>query len=374
MILTTYNSIDKVQWKNLVDCSAVATWFQTEEAYNFYASMPAIMQPFIFAVKSGEQLKGIIIGYITQADSKLKQYFTRRAIIIGGPLLANDITDNELNELLQTTYKQLARKAIYIETRNFNDYSRWKNAFEKNGFTYKPHLNFHVDTGSMDIVNSHLGKNRKRDIRVSFRDGADIIVNPTLNQVKVYYSILKQLYTTKVKTPLFEWEFFEKLFSLPSAHFLLVEFQEQIIGGTVCVELAGRTLYEWFVCGKDGKYKNIFPSEVATFAGLQYATEHSCTRFDMMGAGTPEEAYGVRDFKARFGGELVEHGRFIRINNSTLYQLGSLGVKLLKINRGGVIVDYQPYSLIIIYHKDIIIIADNGVFACIYTSNIYVKN
>lgn len=336
MVLTTYNSINKARWQSLVEQSAVATWFQTEEAYCFYASLPAIMRPFVFAVKSGEQLKGIIAGYITQSDSKIKQYFTRRAIIIGGPLLSDNITDEELRQLLHTTSQELAKKAIYIETRNFNDYSQWKQIFEANGFSYKPHLNFHVDTSSMDIVNSHLGKNRKRDIRVSFRDGATIVTNPSLNQVRAYYNILKHLYTTKVKTPLFDWEFFEKLFSLDSSRFLLVEYQEQIIGGTVCVELAGRTLYEWFVCGEDGAYKNIFPSEVATFAGLQYAAEHACCRFDMMGAGTPEEAYGVRDFKARFGGEMVEHGRFILVSNSALYQLGSLGVKLLKItHRGG---------------------------------------
>lgn len=31
----------------------------------------------------------------------------------------------------------------------------------------------------------------------------------------------------------------------------------------------------------------------------------------MMGAGVPNDGgYGVRDFKAKFGGELVEYGRF----------------------------------------------------------------
>ena len=49
-----------------------------------------------------------------------------------------------------------------------------------------------------------------------------------------------------------------------------------------------------------------------------------------MGAGKPDEAYGVRDFKARFGGEQVEHGRFLYINKPLLYRVGKFGVKLLK--------------------------------------------
>ena len=50
----------------------------------------------------------------------------------------------------------------------------------------------------------------------------------------------------------------------------------------------------------------------------------------MMGAGKPDDGYGVRDFKAKFGGQLVEHGRFLHVMNPLLYNIGKLGVKLLK--------------------------------------------
>jgi len=41
-----------------------------------------------------------------------------------------------------------------------------------------------------------------------------------------------------------------------------------------------------------------------------------------MGAGKLDEEYGVREFKEKFGGKLVEYGRFICVNNRLLYQLG----------------------------------------------------
>ena len=51
----------------------------------------------------------------------------------------------------------------------------------------------------------------------------------------------------------------------------------------------------------------------------------------MMGAGAPGDGgYGVREFKAKFGGELVEYGRFKYICNKPLYAIGKLGVKLMK--------------------------------------------
>ena len=50
----------------------------------------------------------------------------------------------------------------------------------------------------------------------------------------------------------------------------------------------------------------------------------------MMGAGKPNEPYGVRDFKAEFGGKMVEYGRYVQLCKPMLYAIGKIGVKILK--------------------------------------------
>lgn len=351
----TYEEINRNEWSRLVASSSTGTWFQTPEAYSFYESMPDLFRPFAVAVKSeeerdkSEEIRAICIGYVTVEKNPIKQFLTRRAIIIGGPCLADDCTDEEVNALLCALKSTLllgrdgVGSPIYIETRNFNDYSKWKEVFKKAGFSYQLHLNFHVDTSSVETVEANLGKSRKRDIKTSIRDGAQIIdlandINSEFEREKMvheYYEILSNLYTTKVKTPLFPESFFQALAKHPDGRFLLVALPKEdgsseIIGGTVCVAQEGKCLYEWFVCGRDGEWKSIFPSSLATYAGIMYAAEHGMSRFDMMGAGTPNEAYGVRDFKARFGGKEVEHGRFLCITKPLLYKIGVLGVKILK--------------------------------------------
>ncbi len=337
-----YEDITPQAWDTLVQESDTATWFQTREAYRFYASLPQEMTPFVYAVAeqstdkaesshtTSVRLTGIIVGYITHEQSKVKQYLTRRAIIIGGAMLDTAISDEALSALLTTLRSGLAKKAIYIELRNFHDYSRWRKVFADNGFAYQPHLNFHIDTFSSAVVEQNLGKSRKRDIRTSIREGVAPVLHPTLEQVREYYALLQMLYRTKVKTPLFSWAFFEQLYKTDGGHFLLCAYKEKIIGGTVCVCLQGKGVYEWFVCGEDGKYEHVFPSSYATYLGICYAAEGDYPLFDMMGAGKPDEAYGVRDFKARFGGKEVEHGRYLCVCHPLLYRLGSLGVKILK--------------------------------------------
>lgn len=327
------NSIDRAEWSKLVAASVTGTWFQSPEAYEFYASMPELFRPFAVGLENEGMLRTICVGYVTVEKSAMKQGLTRRAIIVGGPALADDATDVEVVELMKAVREELKREVIYVECRNFNDYSKWKGAFAAAGFAYVPHLNFHVDTSSVEVVEANLGKSRKRDVRTTIREGVSVIEHPTDEQVCEYYKVLDNLYRTKVKTPLFPLSFFLALSKHKDGRLLLMEYQGRIIGGTVCVEQANKCVYEWFVCGEDGVYPHVFPSSYATYAGIKYASEHGCARFDMMGAGTPDEEYGVRDFKARFGGELVEHGRFLCVTKPVLYRIGKLGVAILKMRK-----------------------------------------
>ena len=329
--IQTYDDIDRTEWSGLVQRAATATWFQTPEAYQFYMCVPQEMTPFAWAVVEEGLLMGVVVGYITNTTNHIKQYFTHRAIIIGGPLLDENISDEALSALLTAVRTGLRRKAIYIETRNFHDYSCWRTVFASQGFSYQPHLNFHVDCIDQESMLSKISESRRRQIKKALSSGVEISEAQSEEEVKVYYNLLKDLYTHKVKTPLQSQEFFLFFYRKHFGKYLLVRYNGNIIGGIMCPILDNRTIYEWFVCGQDEQYKKQYPSVLATYAAMDYAVRNHILQFDFMGAGKPDEAYGVRDFKARFGGEQVEYGRFLCVCRPFLYQLGKWGVKLLKM-------------------------------------------
>ena len=322
--ILTYSEIDRQQWSELVQTSETGTWFQSPEAYDFYASLPELMEPFVYGVESDGKLCAVCVGYVTKESNSIRQFFTRRAIIIGGPCLANDCVNEEVKLLFSTLNFQLSTGSnapIYIETRNFNDFSHWKEAFEDAGFSYKPHLNFHVDPSI-----NNLSDNRKRQLKKS-----DAVVSEGVSELEIreWYKVLAELYRTKVKTPLWPIDFFLEAYRQDIAKFLLVKHEGRIIGGSMVVA-DERTVYEWFECGLNAQYKDQYPSVMATHAGIQLAHQSGCARYDMMGAGEPGVPYGVRDFKAEFGGKLVEHGRFLCVCKPILYKIGTIGIKILK--------------------------------------------
>jgi len=331
-VYDTFSEIDRTQWQELAVQSPTASFFQTPECYEFFAAF-SFLKPFVFGVSENNKLVGILSGYVTSDGNIIKQYLSRRAIVSGGALLDSTISEEALKLLLTVAADALRGKAIYLEIRNYSDYSGYKATFESAGFQYTPHLNFHVPTPDVDTSLMNLSTTRRREIKLSIKAGA--VWNETTDpeDLRAYYAILLDLYKNKVKTPLFPFEFFEKLMQQPFGKLFVIKRDNQIIGGSVCVVLPGRIMYEWFVCGLDGQVKNVFPSTIATWAAIEYAARNGYGCFDMMGAGKPDDGYGVRDFKSKFGGELVENGRFLVQINPLLFKIGKIAVAIMR---------YQP--------------------------------
>ena len=340
----TYNLLDPLQWQALVEQSSYATWFQTKDAYEFYAALPEEMEPFAIGVEEDGHLTGVIVGYTTQEKNPIKQLLTCRSIIIGGPLLDEHISNNALSALLEmigkestgvadlqpagrsTAKRSTGLSPIYIETRNFHDYSKWKSVFESNGFKYQPHLNIQV---TCDAAHT-MSEQRIRQVKKALKNGVEIVEASSEQEIRDWYEILYKLYREKVSTPLFSVEFFLQFYRNGVGKYLLVKYQGKVIGGMMCPILKSKAIYEWYVCGLDEEYRDQYPSVMATYAAIEYAKQNNLPLFDFMGAGKPDEPYGVRDFKAEFGGELVEHGRFLCVCKPLLYWIGKMGVRWLK--------------------------------------------
>lgn len=325
-LLSDISLINRQQWEELAERSSVANIFQTPTMCDFYASSDSGSLRVV-GVEENDTLKGVVICTIHSEGRGLKKRFTTRAIINGGPLLADDISPEALTRLLQFIASEGARNCVYVETRNYNDYSRWRNVFEACGFSYQPHYNFHIDTAEKE-VEKRFDKSRRKRIRKAQESGATI--SGDLIHLPAFYEILSDLYRTKVRKPLPSFKVFQQLADTPMAkYFFVMDPEGKTIGGQLMLMLDHRVAYAWYCCGLDQEYRDLHPSIMANYAAIRYAADHGFERFDMMGAGKPGEKYGVRDFKAQFGGALVEHGRYLYKNKPLVYGLGQMIVKFM---------------------------------------------
>jgi len=319
--------VSKEKWQSFYLSNFFSSPFQSHSFYSFFNSIEGLSAN-VFACEKNNEIVALCVVTL-QKEKGFKGYFSRRAIIYGGPLLSlnNLQAVDTLFEKIKAYYQ---RKAIYIEIRNYFDFSEYLKVFYRLEFHYLPWLNYQVPTLNLDEIRKNMSSSRLRQVKKAIKNGVIWKEASSIEEVKAFYNILGDLYQNKIKKPLLPESFFLEFYKQNIGKYLLVVYQNIIIGGIMCPVAPAKCIYEYYICGLDNEYKEQYPSVMATWAAMEYAHNNGIPMFDFMGAGNPNEDYGVREFKARFGGNEVNYGRFIYILNPILYNLGKIGLKFLQ--------------------------------------------
>ncbi len=331
MLYTAYADLEKAglvrALDEFVDAHPNGNYFQSSEFLHMIENVRGY-RPFLLTSANGQgRLEGVLMGVVQSDGSGPKAWLSRRLIVWGGPLVVGDgvVVARTLLEAL----KRYARgKAIFIEFRNFFDCTPLHEAFESCGFRFRPHLNYLVKTDSVEAAKGRLSSNRRRQIKTSLAAGAVATEAESEEDVIAMYSILEKLYREKVKKPLPGVDLFLSMWRSLSAKVFVVKYNGEVVGGSIGPVYRNKVLYQWYVCGENGRINGVHPSVLASWAPIEYGAMHGFDHFDFMGAGRPEEDYGVREFKARFGGQEVCYGRYELVINRPLYEVGKWGLKI----------------------------------------------
>jgi serine/alanine adding enzyme len=318
------------KWNFLLLKSPYSSPFQTREFFQLYNSVSNLSAE-VFAVEDSGDLKSLCVVTI-QKEEGIKAYFSRRAIIYGGPLFVDN--DYETGEfLLHQVYLELNKKVIYIEVRNFEDYSKLKTLFINAGWISLPYMNIKLllKDNSLNQVLGLMKYNRRREIKLSLAEGATFRDANDISEVQNLYLILKELYVNKVKLPLPDFDYFLALFRSKLGKVFVILHNNRIIGGTFCFYLEHKSIYTMYYCGERNYHTKIFPAHLSILAAIDFGIRNKLEFIDFMGAGLKNKEYGVRKYKHEFGGELLEYGRFRKINNTFLFVIGELGLRILKL-------------------------------------------
>ena len=314
-----------------------SNFFQSGIFYRFIEGLDNYTPVLLICEDMTGSVKGSLLAVIQKDNNRFLRYFSAGIIIRGGPLIdiASD-TAHVLADLLSHLIKFTEDHAPVIQFRNFTDRQGQLKIFEQFRFKFIEHQNLIIETGSVKDVLAGLSKSRKRQISKSIRNGVKIVDEPSPGEFHRFYQLLKELYRKKIHKPLPSWSFFQRFFDLcedPTFGIVrLVKYHEEIIGGILCPVSSPAMIHEWYICGLDHQYKSqgVYPSVMATWAAMEYACNNNIGSFDFLGLGNPGKQYGVRDFKEKFGGTMVNYGRFERINNYPLYFVASKGYLILK--------------------------------------------
>ena len=319
-IYTNINEVNLDKWQNLLSTSQFSSYFQSPEYFNLLSTINSI-NPYVVVVEEKDEYKLIVLGYIETFNKYIRK-FTSRSIIESGILVSEDSNSpSYISSALTLLKKTYAKELLFFEIRNYLNYEKYIETFGKSNWKFKDHYNILVDCSKNSKFPQNISSSKIRQVKKSLKNGANINDTPTIEQVKLFYNILVDFYKNKIKKPLPDFNFFKQFYYSNTGKYFLIMLDEKIIGGIMCPIFKNETIYEWYIAGLDNEFKNNYPSILATYAPIKYAFENNINCFDFMGAGAPNKEYGVREFKMKFGGELLNLGRFYYIPSNLRYQL-----------------------------------------------------
>jgi hypothetical protein len=283
---------------------------------------------------AGDQILAIFTPVeIATIDWPVARWFSTRAVAYGSVLAQPGPEGQQaLDQLLQAYKRDIHRRVIFTELRNLSDLSAVQPVLRKNGLAYEGHLNFLIDLDSpKDEIWDEIRSNAQRNVRKARRSGVEIRVAEDLQGVEVGYGVLSRVYR-RIQVPLPDRSLFRAAFEILHPKDMFRLFLAKVDGidiGAMTLLIHKGVVTYWYT-GAPRKYSSYRANDFLVWHALRWSHECGHHTFDFGGGGKPDEEYGVRDFKAKFGGELVNYGRNIGVHSPLRLRASKMGYRVLR--------------------------------------------
>jgi lipid II:glycine glycyltransferase (peptidoglycan interpeptide bridge formation enzyme) len=312
--LRVVRSLPRDRWSAFVERHPDASVFHTPEMYEVFADARHHRPAVWAAVDAGDDVRALLTPVSITIIGGPIRALTTRAVAYAGPLVGPDRADPEpLDALLRAYTRGAPRDAVFTEIRNVTDGGRLAPSLAAYGFRHEAHLNFLVDLDAgEDDIWARIAPAARRNIRKATRMGVTIEEATGPAAIETGYGVLREVYR-RIRVPPPDLSLFRAAHRIlgPLGRFqlLLARRGSEPIGVMTLLFHAGVVTY-WYT-GTLREQTALRVGDLLVWTAIEAGRSHGYRLLDLGGAGRPNEPYGVRDFKAKFGGTLVEHGRDI---------------------------------------------------------------
>jgi serine/alanine adding enzyme len=322
---------DKTKWGNFVYNHPRGNIFQTPEMAEIYKNTKKYLPLTLAAIDSrSDEILALLNTAIIHEFSGPLRPLTSRSIIIGGPLYHDSTKGRESVKRLMEHYDAIAGNLVlYTEIRNLWDTN---NSLFLQDYSYEQHLNFLVDlSAGKDKLWKNLSKARRYGITKSSKMGVTIHEISSENELCTLYFLLKDTYD-RARHPLADKSLFDAVYThlVPKnmGKIFFANLENNVIGA-IALLLYKKNIYHWYSCSLND-YSKFYPNDILVWHALEWGSMNDFSVFDFMGAGKPDQNYGVREFKRQFGGALVNYGRYKKVHSPIKYWIAQKGLAVYK--------------------------------------------
>jgi lipid II:glycine glycyltransferase (peptidoglycan interpeptide bridge formation enzyme) len=118
-MLKVVNSIDKEKWSEFVRDHPQGNIFQTPEMAEVYSSTKGY-KPLQTALERDGEIQALILASVIK-ETSIMSSFSTRSVITGGPLLSEELPQDEIIRFIEEYNKAASKHALFTQIRTLSD-------------------------------------------------------------------------------------------------------------------------------------------------------------------------------------------------------------------------------------------------------------
>jgi CelD/BcsL family acetyltransferase involved in cellulose biosynthesis len=322
--------VSSSDWNKYVNDHPKGSVFHTLEMRTVFEATPGYEPMHIGARDSRGKIVAMLCAVRIKTIGGVFSPLASRSIMFAEPICdESDEGIEALTRLIRLHDRRWNRKTLLTEIRPISAPGAEQVALEKCGYTLLPYCNYVNDLSDGPHVLAAKLKKTKRKIRTAHRRGLSIESENNSTCMDRVYQQIKASYE-RSHVPLAQHELFKAALKHLPEEMLQIRVGE--LDGEDVAATVGLVFKDRYFAWYNGTTR---PPGISAAAALVWDEIESACRlglkyYDFGGAGWPNEDFGPRVFKSRFGGQLVDNGRYRKVGSRIKLALATGGYRLLR--------------------------------------------
>jgi len=334
MPIEVVRSIPHDVWDHYTDGNPSANIFHTRQFIDCFAGSSKYV-PHVFFLQEDSSPVACLIAVQTKILTSFPR-FSSRSIVFGGISCADDVTERYLSKHIGTLVHEydesMRAQTLFTEIRNMTDQTSRIIPLIRSGYKFNPHLNYLIDLRQGDsAIWEEFSGDQRRMLKRAEKTGMEITELSEPAQIDVFHQLVSRVYS-RARLPFLAKAIFEeawlRLGPLGRLRMTLARHNGNVVAGRAALVYHGR-VFDWFA-GSSAEGDKVNANAALVWEMVSWGCKSGYEIFDFGGAGDPNVEYGVREFKSRFQGHLVNFGRFIRVYSPSRYRASEMAYAALR--------------------------------------------
>jgi serine/alanine adding enzyme len=302
-------------WDDFVERHPKGSIFHTSDMIRVYRATKGHKPLALAAVGADGEIIALLAAVRVQTLPGLAGRVSSRSIFFAEPLCNDDPHSiDALTTLIAEHDRMMQRNTLFTEVRPLMAPGSERIAFERCGYKFLDYLNYIVDVSQpVDVLWSKLRRDAKQSLKKADKAKCEFREIDTPDGVEKLYHFLRLTYG-HARVPLTDRSLFDAAYEIlhPTG---VLRLKAAIVDGVPAAMhatlLYKDRVYDWYA-GTERR-TGFSPLDFLKWRTFLEGHELGYRVYDFGGAGWPDEPYGVRDYKAKFGGDLVRYGRYRKV-------------------------------------------------------------